>query len=177
MMFLVRTALWTSLVLALLPSLVPSKSPPVAVDIGAEEALNAASETIADLGGLCERRPGACAAGSQFAAAFWHRVEAGAIIVYDLVGAQLASMDRVHSAVGGPFGGARAGAGNGAPGTDAGAGAASGAEAAAGAAAVGMHGLETARENPIAAPDTLSAGDLVPAWRGPPPRRDSKHPA
>jgi len=150
MMFLLRTALWTSLALALLPSLVPTKSSPVAADIGAEDALTAASETIADLGGLCERRPEACAAGAQFAAAFWHRTQAGAKIVYDFVGTQLANRDRMHSA----------GAG------------------AAGAAAGGAPGPEAATvENRIAAPDTLSAADLVPAWRGPPPRRDSKHPA
>jgi hypothetical protein len=152
MMFLLRTALWTSLALALLPSLVPTKSP-VAVDIGAEDALTAASETIADLGGLCERRPEACAAGAQFAAAFWHRTQAGAKIVYDFVGAQLANVDRMHSAAGGSAGAAGAAAG-GAPGPEA-----------------------TTVENRIAAPDTLSAADLAPAWRGPPPRRDGKHPA
>ena len=81
MMFLLRTALWTSLALALLPSLVPTKSPPVAVDVGAEDVLTAASQTIADLGGLCERRPEACATGAQFAAAFWRRTQAGAKIV------------------------------------------------------------------------------------------------
>ena len=170
MMFLLRTALWTSLALALLPSLVPTKSP-VAADIDAEDALTAASEAIADLGGLCERRPEVCAAGAQFAAAFWHRTQAGAMIVYDFVGAQLANVDRAHSAAGGTFGGAAA-AGGGARGTDE-SGAAAGA---AGAAAADVHG-EAATVNRIAAPDTLSAADLVPAWRGPPPRRDGKHPA
>jgi hypothetical protein len=155
MMFLLRTALWTSLALALLPSLVPTKSP-VTVDIGAEDALTAASETIADLGGLCERRPEACAAGAQFATAFWHRTQAGAKIVYDFVGAQLTNVDRMHSAAGGTAG------------TTGAAGAAAGAEP----------GPEAAiPENRIAAPDTLSAADLAPAWRGPPPRRDGKHPA
>ena len=144
MMFLLRTALWTSLVLALLPSLVPSKSPPVAVDIGAEDALTAASETIADLGGLCERRPEVCVAGAQFAAAFWLRTKAGAMIVYDFVGAQLAQVDRMHGSAGGSSTRARTVAGGGAVGTDAG-------SAAAGAAG---------------APDTLSATDLVPPWRG-----------
>ena len=183
MMFLLRTALWTSLVLALLPSLVPSHSPPVAVDIAAEQALSAASETIVDLGGLCERRPAACAAGAQFAAAFWHRVEAGAIIVYDFVGGQLASVDRMHAPTGSPFGGSRAAAGGGAPGTAAGgasAGAAAdaaGAAGTAGAVAAGAPRPDSTKENAFAAPDTLSAGDLIPAWRGPPRRRDGKHPA
>jgi hypothetical protein len=164
MMFLLRTALWTSLALALLPSLVPTKSSPVAVDVGPAEVLAAASATIADLGGLCERRPEACAAGAQFAAAFWHRTQAGAKIVYDFVGAQLANGDRMHSAAG-AAGGAGAVAG----------GAATGA---AGAAAGAEPGPEAAiPENRIAAPDTLSAADLVPAWRGPPPRRGGKHPA
>jgi hypothetical protein len=162
MMFLLRTALWTSLALALLPSLVPTKSSPVAVDIEPAEALTAASETIADLGGLCERRPEACAAGAQFAAAFWHRTQAGAKIVYDFVGAQLANGDRMHSAGAGAAGAAGAAAGG----------------AAAGAAAGAEPEPEAAiPKNRIAAPDTLSAADLVPAWRGPPPRRDSKHPA
>jgi hypothetical protein len=159
MMFLLRTALWTSLALALLPSLVPTKSPPVPVDIGAADALTAASATIADLGGLCERRPEACAAGAQFAAAFWHRTQAGAKIVYDFLGAQLTNVDRMHSAGAGTAGTAAGGA-------------------AAGAAVGAEPGPEAAtHENRIAAPDTLSAADLVPAWRGPPSRRDGKHPA
>jgi hypothetical protein len=98
MMFLLRMALWTSLALALLPCLVPTKSSPVPFDIGAADALTAASATFADLGGLCERRPEACAAGAQFAAAFWQRTQAGAKIVYDFVGEQLANVDRTHSA-------------------------------------------------------------------------------
>jgi uncharacterized protein DUF5330 len=171
MMFLLRTALWTSLALALLPSLVPTKSSPVAVDIGAAQALTAVSATFADLGGLCGRRPEACAAGAQFAAAFWHRTQAGAKIVYDFVGAQLANVDRTHSASAGGVGVAGAAGGAG------GAGAVAGG-AATGAAGDAEPGPEAATpENRIAAPDTLSAADLVPAWRGPPPRRDGKHPA
>jgi hypothetical protein len=88
MMFLLRTAFWMSVALALLPSFVSNQVTTVPPDVGAADAMTAASATVADLSGLCERRPDACAAGAQFATAFVRRAQAGAKIVYDFMGEQ-----------------------------------------------------------------------------------------
>jgi len=150
MKFLLRTALWTSVALALLPSFVPGKSTTVPVDVGATEAVTAASATLADLGGLCDRQPEACAAGAQLAAAFGQRAQAGARIVYDFVGKELSASDR-----------GRATAGPASPdGT---------------AADSALEPAKPAGEA-VASQQTLTAADLAPAWRGPPLRREiAKH--
>jgi hypothetical protein len=92
MMFLLRTAFWISVALALLPSFVPASTIPV--DIGAADAVTAASATVSDLSGFCERRPDACAAGAQFATVFARRAQAGAKIVYDFVGDKVGKSGR-----------------------------------------------------------------------------------
>src|SRR5580700_7438363 len=98
MMFLLRAAFWASVALALLPSFVPKQASTVPADVGTAEAMTAASETVADLSGFCERRPEACAAGVQFANAFGQRAQAGAKILYDLVGDKLGKPERVSAA-------------------------------------------------------------------------------
>jgi hypothetical protein len=150
MMFLLRTALWTSVALALLPSFVPGKSTMVPVEVGATGAVTAASATMADLVGLCDRQPEACAAGAQLATAFRQRAQAGARIVYDFVGKELTAADRgrAMSGVAGADGTATDLASDAAKPTS-----------------------ETA-----ASQQTLTAADLAPAWRGPPPRWEiAKH--
>ena len=94
MMFLLRTAFWMSVALALLPSLVPKQASTVPVDVGAADAMTAASATFADLSGLCERRPDACAAGAQVATAFGQRAQAGARILYDFASDRLGKTER-----------------------------------------------------------------------------------
>ena len=90
MMFLLRTAFWMSVALALLPSFVAKPAATVPVEVGATDAMTAASATVADLSGFCQRRPDACAAGAQLATAFGQRAQAGAKIVYDFVGDKVA---------------------------------------------------------------------------------------
>ena len=94
MRFLLRTALWTSVALALLPSFVSTHSSTKPVDLRADQAVVAASDTVADLSTFCERRPQACAAGAEFISAFGQRAEAGAKILYELVSERLAKPDR-----------------------------------------------------------------------------------
>ncbi len=89
MMFLLRTAFWLSVVLALLPAFAPRQSGTAPADLVAAEAVTAASATVADMSKFCDRRPDACAAGAQFVAAFGQRARAGAKIVYDFVGDRL----------------------------------------------------------------------------------------
>jgi hypothetical protein len=113
MMFLLRTAFWMSIALALLPSFVPKQAATVPVDVGAADAMTAASATVADLSGFCQRRPDACEAGAQFATAFGQRAQAGAKILYDFVGAKVGKTERIAANGLGPAGNADA------PGTEA----------------------------------------------------------
>jgi hypothetical protein len=92
-MFLLRTAFWTSVALALIPSFAPTQSQTVPIDLPASEAVTAASATVADVSTFCERRPQACAAGAEFISAFGQRAEAGAKILYELVSERLAKPD------------------------------------------------------------------------------------
>ena len=102
MMFLLRTAFWISVALALLPSVVPKQASTVPVDVGAADAIAAASATVADLSGFCERRPDACAAGAHVATAFWQRARAGAAILYDFATDQLGKTERTAATSSGP---------------------------------------------------------------------------
>lgn len=84
MFFLLRTAFWLSIVLALLPSggSQPKSSEP---SISALEAVSAASAAVSDMGGFCERQPDACEVGAQAATAFGQRAQAGAKMVYEFL--------------------------------------------------------------------------------------------
>jgi hypothetical protein len=129
MMFLLRTAFWLAVMLALLPSFGPKASAPAATGLEATEAVTAASETLGDVFQFCSRQPNACAAGVHLASAIGQRAQAGAKMLYGMVGEKLAKSEG------------------------------------------------TADENASAnasdvkvSQNTLTAADLVPAWRG--PRKD-----
>ncbi len=94
MLSLLRNVFWIAVALALLPSVVPKQASTVPMDTGAADAMAAASATFADLRGLCERRPEACAAGAQFATAFWQRARAGATIIYEFASDRLGQPER-----------------------------------------------------------------------------------
>jgi hypothetical protein len=93
MMFLLRTAFWIGVVLALLPTFGPKQSAPQAAGVGATEAVTVASATFADMIQFCNRQPDACAAGAQFASVFGQRAQAGAKMLYEIVGEKLAKAD------------------------------------------------------------------------------------
>jgi hypothetical protein len=83
MFFLVRVAFWLTLVLVLLPSGGSQKSGAQA-NIGATEALIAASAAVSDMSNLCDRQPKACEVGAQAAVVIGQRAQAGAKMVYDM---------------------------------------------------------------------------------------------
>lgn len=83
MFFLLRVAFWLTLVLVLLPSGGSEKSGAQA-NIGATEAIIAASAAVSDMSNLCDRQPKACEVGAQAAVALGQRAQAGAKMVYDL---------------------------------------------------------------------------------------------
>jgi uncharacterized protein DUF5330 len=162
MMFLLRTTFWVSVGLALLPSFVPKQGSTVPPPVGTADAVTAASEAVADLGGFCERRPDACAAGVQFANAFGQRAQAGAKIVYDFIGERLAKPELVKSEL------VKSEAGKSEPASPAGVIRTS-AHSGAGAIAAEPASGEAAKPSQ----HTLNGTDMVPAWRGPPHRKDA----
>jgi Family of unknown function (DUF5330) len=93
MMFLLRTAFWLAVVLALLPSFGPKASAPAATGVEATEAVTAASETLGDMFQFCSRQPNACAAGVHIASAIGQRAQAGAKMLYGMVGEKLAKTE------------------------------------------------------------------------------------
>jgi Family of unknown function (DUF5330) len=93
MMFLLRTAFWLAVVLALLPSFGPKASTPAAAGVEATEAVTAASETLGDMIQFCNRQPNACAAGVHLASAIGQRAQAGAKMLYGMVGEKLAKSE------------------------------------------------------------------------------------
>lgn len=133
MFFLLRMAFWVSVVLVLLPSggsqQRTAKAP--SSDLGAVEAVSAASATMSDMRQFCTRQPEACAIGSQAAVAIGQRAQAGAKMVYDFISERGAPRE------------------------------------------TGSVSNKPTRQAAAAAKsqDTLTAADLVPAWRG--PRRES----
>lgn len=143
MMSLLRTALIASVALALLPTFAPRQDSTVSADIAAADAVTAASATFSDLSGLCQRRPEACAAGSAFAIAFAERTREGAKILYDMIGTRLARPER-------PSGPERQDRPTTASGN-----------------------AEPAPAKRTASQTTLTAADMAPPWRGPPPRHEA----
>jgi hypothetical protein len=88
MFFLLRMAFWLTLVLALLPSggSQPSNGP----QIGAGDAVVAATAAVSDMSNFCERQAEACAVGTQAAVVIGQRAQAGARMVFDFISEQMA---------------------------------------------------------------------------------------
>ena len=125
MMFLLRTAFWLAVMLALLPSFAPKAAAPAATGMEATEAVAAASETLGDVFQFCSRQPNACAAGVHLASAIGQRAQAGAKMLYGMVGEKLAKSEG----------------------------------AAEESASANASDVKVSQ-------NTLTAADLVPAWRG-----------
>jgi Family of unknown function (DUF5330) len=89
MFFLLRMAFWLGVVLIVLPSGSGQRGPSMS-EVGASDALSAASATVNDLKGFCTREPGACTVGSQVATAIGYKAQAGAKMLYDFLTEALA---------------------------------------------------------------------------------------
>jgi hypothetical protein len=92
MFSLLRMALLLCIVLALLPTggTKPDAATPSA-QIGASDAVVAASATVSDMWHFCARQPQACEVGSHAAAVFTQRAEAGARMVYNFISTRSSS--------------------------------------------------------------------------------------
>ena len=84
MFFLMRMAFWLGLVLVLLPT---DKTPDSEKlpQIGATEAVTAATAAVSDMSQFCTRQPTACDIGGQAATVIGHRAQSGARKVYEFI--------------------------------------------------------------------------------------------
>jgi hypothetical protein len=84
MFFLLRMAFWLGLVLVLLPTEKTPESEKLP-QIGASEAVSAATGVVSDMSQFCVRQPAACEIGGQAATVIGHRAQAGARKVYQMI--------------------------------------------------------------------------------------------
>ena len=92
MFFLLRVGFWLTVVLVLLPT---GSSQPIAQgpQVGAADAVVAASAAVSDVSAFCGRQPEACTVGANAAVAIGHRAQAGAKMVYEFINDRVASGD------------------------------------------------------------------------------------
>src|SRR3989442_15064531 len=84
MFFLLRMAFWLGLVLVLLPREKTPESDKLP-QLGASEAVSAASAAVSDMSQFCKRQPAACEVGGQAATVIRHRAHAGARKPYQII--------------------------------------------------------------------------------------------
>ncbi len=84
MFFLLRMAFWLGLVLVLLPreKTPESKNLP---QLGASEAVSAATAAVSDMSQFCKRQPTACEVGGQAASVIGQRAQEGARKLYQII--------------------------------------------------------------------------------------------
>ena len=84
MFFLLRLTFWLGLVLVLLPREKTPDSEKLP-QIGASEAVSAASAAVSDFSQFCKRQPSACEIGEHAATVIGHRAQEGARKIYKII--------------------------------------------------------------------------------------------
>jgi hypothetical protein len=84
MFFLLRMAFWLGLVLVLLPREKTPESEKLP-QVGASEAVSAASAAVSDMSQFCKRQPAACEVGGQAATVIGQRAQDGARKLYQII--------------------------------------------------------------------------------------------
>jgi len=84
MFFLLRMTFWLGLVLVLLPREKTPESEKLP-QIGASEAVSAASAAVSDMSQFCKRQPAACEVGGQAATVIGQRAQDGARKLYQII--------------------------------------------------------------------------------------------
>jgi hypothetical protein len=84
MFFLLRIVFWLGLVLVLLPRDKTPESEKLP-QIGASEAVSAASAAVSDMSQFCKRQPVACEVGGQAATVIGQRAQQGARKLYQII--------------------------------------------------------------------------------------------
>jgi hypothetical protein len=84
MFFLLRMAFWLGLVLVLLPREKTPESEKLP-QVGASEAVSAATAAVSDMSQFCKRQPAACEVGGQAATVIGQRATDGARKLYRII--------------------------------------------------------------------------------------------
>ena len=84
MFFLLRMAFWLGLVLVLLPRDKTPESDKLP-QLGASEAVSAATAAVSDMTQFCKRQPAACEVGGQAATVIGQRAQDGARKLYRII--------------------------------------------------------------------------------------------
>src|SRR5262249_18555853 len=84
MLFLLRLTFWLGLVLVLLPREKTPESEKLP-QIGATEAVHAATAAVSDMSQFCKRQPAACEVGGQAATVIGTRAQEGARKLYQII--------------------------------------------------------------------------------------------
>src|SRR5262250_815651 len=84
MWFLLRMTFWLGLVLVLLPRDKTPESEKLP-QIGASEAVQAATAAVSDMSQFCKRQPAACEVGGQAATVIGVRAQEGARRIYQII--------------------------------------------------------------------------------------------
>jgi hypothetical protein len=84
MFFLLRMVFWIGLVLVLLPRDKTPESDKLP-QVGASEAVSAATAAVSDMSQFCKRQPAACEVGGQAATVIGDRAQAGARKLYRII--------------------------------------------------------------------------------------------
>jgi hypothetical protein len=84
MFFLLRMAFWLGLVLVLLPREKTPESDKLP-QLGASEAVSAATAAVSDMSQFCKRQPAACEVGGQAATVIGQRAQDGARKLYHII--------------------------------------------------------------------------------------------
>src|ERR1700704_5677062 len=84
MFFLLRMAFWLGLVLVLLPREKTPESDKLP-QLGASEAVSAATAAVSDVSQFCKRQPAACEVGGQAATMIGQRAQDGARKLYQII--------------------------------------------------------------------------------------------
>lgn len=99
MFFLLRMTFWIGLVLVLLPTGKPADSEKLP-QVGATEAVTAATAAVSDMSQFCTRQPAACEIGGQAATVIGHRAQAGARKVYEFITEKTEKSEQLDKAPG-----------------------------------------------------------------------------
>jgi hypothetical protein len=84
MFFLLRMAFWLGLVLVLLPRDKTPESEKLP-QVGASEAVSAATAAVSDMSQFCKRQPTVCEVGGQAATVIGQRAQGGARKLYQII--------------------------------------------------------------------------------------------
>ncbi len=164
-MFILRTMFWLSVVILLLPAAKDDPAVSNANKVSMNEAVTAATSTVSDMAGFCDRNPGVCATGKEALHTFGLKAKYGATLVYGWITGGSTSTPAPTPAVTAPRS-PGAGLGNQADARLA-------IERKSDMLQPMSAGGSGTRLQSSPSQNTLTPEDLAPAWKGPHPRKSA----